>query len=95
MKSGAPVPPRQERQLLREVEFSFEGRNLAVRAVVEDNEVKVRVFDGQRRVTNIVYSVTVETAFDAALSGFPLNIVDDLMALAERDVRNGTARIAA
>jgi hypothetical protein len=75
--------------MIKKSAFEYEGRSLEVRAAALDNEFKVRVFEGDRPVTKAVYSVAIETAFDAKMSGFPLELVDALMSLAEQDVLDG------
>src|SRR5579872_6824864 len=74
---------------LKQTEFSHNGRKFEVRAGLSGNEIKVRVFENGERATAVVYSVTIETVFDAKMRGFSLNLADDLMTLAERDVVEG------
>ena len=74
-------------------EFEYDERKLEVRAFVADNEFKVRVFENDVPVTGIVYTVTIETAFDAKVSGFSRDLIDELMALAESDVKTGRVRL--
>jgi hypothetical protein len=75
--------------MIKSADFSHQNRKLEVRAVVEDNEVKVRVFEDGEPATRVIYSITIETDFDAKVTGFPLNLVDELMRVAEDDVKEG------
>ena len=72
--------------MLKQSQFSHRGRSFEVRAETTDNEIKVRLFENDRPASPVSYSVTIETAFDAKMRSFPLNLVDGLMELAEDDV---------
>lgn len=71
--------------MLRTSQFSHNGRNFEVRSAALDNEIKVRLFENGKPASPIVYSITIETAFDAQMRAFPLNLVDGLMQLMEDD----------
>ena len=75
--------------MVKSSSFEHGGRALEVRAIAADNEFKVRVFENGQPVTNAIYSVAIETAFDATMSGFPLELVDNLMEQAKQDVLDG------
>jgi hypothetical protein len=79
--------------MIKSTQFSHQKRTFEVRATVDANEVMVRVYENDKRATPAVYSVTIETAFDAQVSGFPLNVVDGLMQMAEEDVKEGRVPI--
>lgn len=75
--------------MLRKKSFSHNGRDLEVRAVIEENQVKVRVFDGNNLASPATYSIGIETAFDAVARGFRADVVDELMDQAQTDITNG------
>ena len=75
--------------MLKENSFSHDGRNLAVRVAQQDNQFLVRVFEGNKPVTGVVYSVTIETALDGQMRGYDLGVLDELMDIAESDVTEG------
>jgi hypothetical protein len=78
--------------MLKSFSFSHNGRDFEVRAATMDNEIKVCLFEKNRLASPVSYNVTVETAFDAKTRGFPLDLVDELMALMEQDTISGRLR---
>jgi hypothetical protein len=78
---------------MKRTQFTHSGRDFEIRATPLDNEVKVRLFEGNKPASPIVYSVSIETAFDARMRGFALDLVDELMHLMEHDTRAGRLRL--
>jgi len=73
----------------RKREFNFKERNLEVRAV-PDNEIwKVRVFENNRSVTEVVYTVSHENQINAKVQELSVDLLDELMRLAQSDVEEG------
>jgi hypothetical protein len=70
-------------------EFSYAGRTLQISAEANSDGWKIRLFEGGRQVSPIVYSVSHETVVDAAVSGVPSNLVEGLIQLMRHDVENG------
>lgn len=73
--------------------FSHEGRNLEVRAVLAQDAWRVRVYEGDRPVTGVVYSVSYETQVGASLQSVPGDLVDELMNIAQSDVEQGRVQL--
>jgi hypothetical protein len=73
--------------------FSHQGRNLEVRAAPQPTQWVVRVFEGNRPVTNVTYSIDYLTQLDAQMQGLTLASVDTLMQLARDDVTSGRAQL--
>jgi len=66
--------------------FRFGNRELAARAEPRENEWVVRVFEGDRPVTRVSYTVTYEIAVDMAVTGYTDDAVSGLLELARADV---------
>jgi len=62
---------------------------LETRAEMIDNQVRISVFEGDQAATSVIYSVSIESAFDAQTRGFPMNLLDGLMNLATDDIVKG------
>lgn len=69
---------------IRERKFHFAGRDLTVRAAAFPEGWRIRVFEGDRPVTEIAYEVKHELTIDAAM--ISLDLVDQLMEGAEMDI---------
>jgi len=76
--------------------FIHAGRKLEARESAAPNKVTVRVYEGPRAVTNVVYEVSIQTAVDA-LSGrsgtLPVNLVDALIDTAINDIASGNVSL--
>jgi hypothetical protein len=79
--------------MLKSSNFSHDGKVYEVRAATIDNEIKVRLFEKDQLASPVFYSVTIETAFDAKMRAFPLDLVDELMTLMEQDTTSGRLRL--
>jgi hypothetical protein len=79
--------------MLKSSNFSHNGKIYEIRAATIDNEIKVRLFERDQLASPVFYSVTIETAFDANMRAFPLDLVDKLMALMEQDTVSGRLRL--
>lgn len=73
--------------------FSHDGRELEVRAVPAQDGWTVRVYENGRVVTGVTYSVSYETQIDASLQGLPVDLLDDLMNVAQTDIEQGRVRL--
>ena len=73
--------------------FSHDGRELEVRAVPAQDGGTVRVYENGRVVTGVTYSVSYETQIDASLQGLPVDLLDDLMNVAQTDIEQGRVRL--
>ena len=72
--------------MIKSITFEHKGHKLEARAEATENEIRVRVFENNMQATPAVYRVTIETAFDGKITGFPLNFVDALLETAREDV---------
>jgi hypothetical protein len=72
-------------------DFLFNSRHLSVRAAAFGEGWRVRVFEGDRAVTSVVYSVTHENTADASIAS--MHLVNELMTLAQDDVEEGRVRL--
>ncbi|WP_152527868.1 hypothetical protein [Lutibaculum baratangense] len=79
--------------MLKHNYFSHDGRDLEVRAVTDANEIAVRVYEDGKVATMFSYRVSIETKFDASVQGFPIDVIGNLMHLAETDVTEGRVRL--
>src|SRR5271170_7472548 len=86
---GGPNVKSVRCAMLKQSEFSHDGRMFEVRAEVFDNEVKVRLFENGQHASPAIYSVTIETVFDAKMRGFPMVLVGGLMQLVQDDTVEG------
>lgn len=71
------------------IPFEIQGRKLEVRAFLKVDSVKVAVFEGDKQVIPFNYSVSYETAADASMQKFSINLIRSLMETAKTDVENG------
>ena len=74
-------------------EFFHGGRALEVRATPTSEGWSVRVYDGQRPVTGVVYTVTYDTQIAAASQGTSEDLVDALMRVAQEDIEFDRVRL--
>jgi hypothetical protein len=73
--------------------FTYDGRQLQVRALPDSEGWRVRVFENDTLVTGVVYSVSHETTVDARMQSVPHDLVEHLMQLAQSDVENNIVRL--
>ena len=73
----------------RSKKFSHQNRTLEVKVEPASESWGVRVYENGKRVTNVTYSVSHETAVDA----LPTRVIDELMNLAKKDIKNGTVEL--
>lgn len=73
--------------------FTFHDRQLQIKAMFDSDAWKVRVYEGDTPATGVVYSVSHETAVDAKMQSVPLDLVYQLMGLAQADVEKGVVRL--
>ncbi len=78
---------------MRREPFEFEGRNLEVVATEREGVWTVTVCEGGHTVGRMEYSVTSDTAMDAAVAANATDIVLELMQTARRDVEEGRAAL--
>ena len=69
--------------------FTHDGRTFEVRAAAENEGWKVRVFENNRPVTAVVYTVSDENQIDAKVQELSVDLLDKLMQLAQSDVEKG------
>ncbi|MBK1696619.1 hypothetical protein [Rhodovibrio salinarum] len=69
--------------------FTYGGRTFEVRAAAENEGWKVRVFENNRPVTAVVYTVSHENQIDAKIQDLPVDLLQELMRLAQSDVEQG------
>jgi hypothetical protein len=74
-------------------DFQFNGRHLSVRAAAFEESWRIRVFEGDRAVTAVTYTVTHDIAADASMAS--MHLVSELMTLAQADVEEGRVRLIA
>jgi hypothetical protein len=75
-------------RLIRVHTFNHEGKTYAVRAWLEEREVRVRVFLDDRPATRFTYSIAWDNDVDAgAVQGLPG--IDALIRQAKADVQAG------
>jgi hypothetical protein len=79
--------------MLKRTNFSYDGRTYEIRAATIDDEVKVRLFAEDKLASPVFYTVPVDTAFDAKVRAFSFDLVEELMALMERDTISGRLRL--
>lgn len=72
--------------MIKTTQFEHDGRTFEVRAEAMNNEIKVRLFEGVKLASPVSYGLTIETAFDGQMSGYPLGLVDGIMDLLEHEV---------
>lgn len=71
-----------------EKKFEFEGKQYTVRSWVLDGKYKVRVFnDDNTNANGYSYTVEIEDNIEAKKGDIPLDLLKDLMELAEQDIR--------
>jgi hypothetical protein len=87
--------PGQKRDMTKTRDFQFDGRDLTVRAVPFNEGWRVQVFQGDRAVTRIVYTVAHETVADSSMALIPADLVDELMTLAQTDVEHEVVKLVA
>ncbi len=66
---------------------------MTVRAEVSPDGWEVRVFNGDRPVSGVVYNVSMDTQVDAAMQSVPTDLVDELMRIAQSDIERGIVKI--
>ncbi len=69
--------------------FSHAGRSLTVKAAPFDEHWEVRIFENDNAVTDIVYTVADITTLDANRANISTDVIDELMAQAQKDVVRG------
>jgi hypothetical protein len=74
-------------------DFQFNGRHLSVRAAALNEGWRIRVFEGDRPVTAIAYTVTHDVVTDASMAS--MHLVNELMTVAQADVEEGRVRLIA
>jgi len=55
--------------------------------------VKVRLYENNKLASPLVYCVNIETAFDAKMQSFPLDLVDGLMDLMKAETVSGRLKL--
>jgi hypothetical protein len=73
--------------------FHFGNRTLSVRAAASNGGWRVRVFEGDRPATDVVYTVAHESTADAAMAS--MHLVNELMTVAQDDIEEGRVRLIA
>jgi hypothetical protein len=74
-------------------DFQFLNRHLSVRAAAFNEGWHVRVFEGDRAVTDVVYTVAHENTADPTMAS--MHLVHELMAVAQDDVEEGRVKLIA
>jgi hypothetical protein len=74
-------------------EFQFNSRHLSVRSAAVNEGWRVRVYEGDRPVTAVAYTVTHDVVTDAPMAS--MHLVNELMTLAQADVEEGRVRLIA
>jgi hypothetical protein len=74
-------------------DFQFNNRHLSVRAAAFSEGWRVRVYEGDRAVTAVAYTVTHDVTADASMAS--MHLVNELMTLAQADVEEGRVRVIA
>jgi hypothetical protein len=64
-----------------------------VRAAAFNEGWRVRVYEGDRPVTAVAYTVTHDIAAEASMAS--MHLVNELMTLAQADVEDGRVRLIA
>jgi hypothetical protein len=72
-------------------DFQFNNRNLSVRAAPVTEGWRVRVYEGDRPVTAVAYTVTHDVTAEAGMAS--MHLVNELMTLAQSDVEEGRVRL--
>jgi hypothetical protein len=72
-------------------DFHFGSRLLSVRAVAFNEGWRVRVFDGDRPATDVVYTVAHDNTADASMAS--MHLVDELMTVAQDDIEEGRVKL--
>ena len=75
------------------IKFKFKGRTLEVRAFRGAVAVRVAVFEGDRQVIPLTYSVSYEDAADARMQKFSTDLIQSLMETAQDDVQKGIVNL--
>jgi len=75
--------------MLKNDKFTYKNKTYEVRAEVENNEARVRLYENDKRASPLVYCVNIETIFDAKMRSFPLDLVDGLMELVKAETVSG------
>lgn len=73
--------------------FSNDGRNFTVRAIPNNAGWVVRVFEGEQHATYVFYTVSYETQVDVSMRCQGLDLVEDLMQLAQKDVEQNRVNL--
>jgi hypothetical protein len=93
----------RERVVTTQRDFQFGNRTLSVRAAAFNEGWRVRVFEGNRTVTAVIYMVVHDMAADIPLAAThvadasmaTMHLVHELMTIAEDDVEEGRVRVIA
>lgn len=72
---------------MNEREFEFEGKNYKVRSWEVDSIYKVRVFFDGKPANGYCYTVEIEDNIEAKKGKYPVDLLKDLMELAEQDIK--------
>ena len=74
-------------------DFQFNSRHLSVRAVALSDGWRIRVYEGDRGVTAVAYTVTHDIQADGSMAS--MHLVNELMTLAQADVEEVRVRLIA
>lgn len=88
------IPNIDEVGKVKRKSFIHNNRHLEVRAAVNGDGWSVRVFEGDKKVTRVIYNVSFENQTDAAITQ-GVDLVADLMFVAENDVTTGKVKLFA
>ena len=72
-------------------DFQFNSRHLSVRAAAISDGWRIRVYEGDRAVTAVAYTVTHDVQADGSIAS--MHLVNELMTLAQVDVEEGRVRL--
>jgi hypothetical protein len=73
--------------------FLYKNRSFEVRASAEPEGWAVRLFEGGRRVSPMVYKISYEDDPNAKMRDHPGDFVEHLMVLMQSDVESGRLRL--
>ena len=72
-------------------DFQFAGRLLSVRAAAFSEGWRIRVYEGDRPATDVVYTVTHENSTDTSMAS--MHLLNELMTIAQGDIEEGRVRL--
>jgi len=76
--------------MTRKLEFNYQDRRFEARAEVEDQQIYITVFEGNKRVIPRTYYITTSTSVEAFKDDTTIDYnVKCLLELARDDVLNG------